>query len=69
MSKTHGYKCTDEHAMHITGHTNPSSLNKYRTIKENRKKEISQILSTTTDKGNNKFTKLRTILQRESQNS
>jgi hypothetical protein len=35
--------------MHITGHKNPGSLNKYRTLNENRKKEISQILSTTTD--------------------
>ena len=39
----------DEHAIHITGHNNLSSLNKYRTLNENRKKEISQILSTTTD--------------------
>ena len=36
-------------AMHITGHKNPGSLNKYRTLNENRKKKISQILSTTTD--------------------
>jgi hypothetical protein len=39
----------DEHAINITEHNNLSSLNKYRTLNENRKKEISQILSTTTD--------------------
>jgi hypothetical protein len=37
-----------EHAIHITGHKHLSSLNKYRTLNENRKKEISQILKKVT---------------------
>lgn len=39
----------DENAIHITGHKHSNSMNKYRTLNENRKEEMSQILSTTTD--------------------
>lgn len=40
---------SDEHVIHITGDKISSSLDKYRTLKANRKKEMSQIVSTTND--------------------